>query len=158
MKDKPTKDAAVEGPDLSGLPRSVLFVCNQNAIRSPMAKALLDKYSKKRIYADSVGLITGMLDCFTAEVVQEVGGSRLHDHKPKTLNTINLQDYEIVIALSTAAFEQMQSKLADTEVTLEFWPIPDPAGAEGRREHIISAYRNVRDLIGKHIKERFQFD
>ena len=141
-----------------GLPRSVLFVCNQNAIRSPMAKALFDKYSKRRIYADSVGLITGMLDGFTAHVIQEVGGPKLDDHQPKTLGTINPREYELVIALSEAAFERLKSLLEGTDVRLEHWPIPDPAGTEGRRDHILAAYRQVRDVIGSRIKERFHFD
>lgn len=141
--------------DKAALPRSVLFVCNQNSIRSPMAKALMDKHTSRRVFADSVGLITGMVDPFTAAVVHEAGGSRLDDHQPRTLMDVDLSDYDLIISLSAAAYDRLKSLLGDDAEGLEYWQTSNPVEKDGTRDQILLAYRLVRDQIDERIKERF---
>ena len=38
---------------------------------------------------------------------------------------------------------------------VEYWPTPDPTAIEGSREQRLNAYRDVRDQLMAHIKERF---
>jgi protein-tyrosine-phosphatase len=38
---------------------------------------------------------------------------------------------------------------------VEYWPTPDPTAAEGSREQRIEAYREVRDMLMRRVKERF---
>lgn len=139
-------------------PKSVLFVCNQNAIRSPMAKALLDKYSSRRIFAESVGLTAGFADLFAAEAVSEVGGSKLDTHNPKTLDQIDPEKFDLIIALTPAAHQRLTSCLSDKAERVEYWETPDPGDAEGTRDQIMDSYRLVRDHLEVRIADRFTFD
>lgn len=68
-------------------PKSVLFACNQNAIRSPMAAALADQHCRRRVYVDSVGVRPGKNDPFAAAVMDEFG-LELQDHVPKSFDDI----------------------------------------------------------------------
>ena len=49
---------------MSDLPGSVLFCCTQNALRSPMAEAILKHLHGRQIYVDSAGVRAGPLDEF----------------------------------------------------------------------------------------------
>ena len=40
-------------------------------------------------------------------------------------------------------------------VDVEYWPTPDPSLAEGSREQILDAYRSLRDILFRKIKQRF---
>ena len=55
------------------LPDAVLFACNRNSVRSPMAEGLLKHLLGHRIYVDSVGLRVGAIDPFVIEVMDELG-------------------------------------------------------------------------------------
>ena len=64
------------------LPGSVLFACSHNAIRSPMAEALLKYLHGRRIYVQSAGVRAGELDPFAVEVMDEIGID-LSRHRPR---------------------------------------------------------------------------
>ncbi|TIT26121.1 MAG: protein-tyrosine-phosphatase, partial [Mesorhizobium sp.] len=38
---------------------------------------------------------------------------------------------------------------------VEYWPMPDPTDAGGTREHIMAAYRDVRERLKARIARRF---
>ena len=50
-------------------PASVLFVCTMNAVRSPIASALLRHLRGKDIYVQSAGVEAGALDPMAVEVM-----------------------------------------------------------------------------------------
>ena len=54
-------------------PSAVLFACNMNVVRSPMAEALLKRRLGTRVYVDSCGARHGELDPFVVEVMAEIG-------------------------------------------------------------------------------------
>ena len=56
-----------------GLPSSVLFACTMNAIRSPMAAAILRHLAGRRIYVESAGVRLGEVDPFVVAVMDEIG-------------------------------------------------------------------------------------
>lgn len=149
--------AASTTPSSTLLPRSVLFVCNQNSVRSPMAFALADQYVKRRFYVDSAGLVSRALDPFVAQVMREEGYD-LSDHHPKTLQHLTLNDYDLIVALTSQSYDHLLQKLADEETEIEFWPTVDPCAVEGNREQIMDAYRSVRRDLKRRIEQRFPFD
>lgn len=136
------------------LPRSVLFVCNHNAIRSPMAEVLTNRHARGRIFVGSVGLMPGTPDAFTLTVMSEIGED-VSDHAPRLLRDIKSEDFDLLIALTGAA----DQALRDRGITgAEFWPISNPAHVEGRRDQILQAYRAVRDELKTRIENRFSFE
>ncbi|MEM6421041.1 MAG: low molecular weight phosphatase family protein [Pseudomonadota bacterium] len=68
------------------LPTAVLFCCNHNEIRSPLAEALMKRLHGKAVYVQSCGVreSTGeAADPFMASVAKEIGVD-LSRHRPRT--------------------------------------------------------------------------
>ena len=58
---------------MSDFPSAVLFACNMNSIRSPMAEGLLKFLHGDRIFIDSVGVRPGEVNGFSVAVMDEIG-------------------------------------------------------------------------------------
>ena len=55
------------------LPQSVLFCCDHNAVRSPMAEGLMKKFYGTGTYVQSVGVMNDLeIDGFSIAVCQEL--------------------------------------------------------------------------------------
>ena len=57
----------------SRAPQAVLFACGMNAVRSPMAAALVRHLFGSSIYVGSAGVRKGELDPFAVAVMDEIG-------------------------------------------------------------------------------------
>jgi protein-tyrosine-phosphatase len=126
--------------------KSILFLCNQNAVRSPMAKGLADRHTKRRVFCESAGLVVGQLDPFSVAVMQEEKID-ISNHEPKNLSTIPLQDFDAIIALTGQSRDKVQAFAKDNDITFEYWQTPDPAEGEGNRDQVMESYRLVRDHL-----------
>jgi protein-tyrosine-phosphatase len=135
--------------------KSVLFVCNQNAVRSPMAEALAKRHSKRRLVVESAGLIAGALDPFSVSALKEEGID-ISAHKSLTLADVDLSAFDVIIALTQEAHSQV-SKAAPADAAIEYWATPDPSDTEGNRNQIMESYRLVRDHLEVRIADRFPF-
>ncbi|MGK9167087.1 arsenate reductase ArsC [Inquilinus limosus] len=135
-------------------PTSVLFTCTHNAIRSPMAEAILKHVAGSRIFVDSVGVRPGELDPFTVAVMQEIGID-LSRHRPKSFDDLEDDNFDLVISLSPEAQHRAVEMTRTTACDLEFWNTFDPTAIEGNRETRMAAFRQVRDLLLARIRERF---
>jgi protein-tyrosine-phosphatase len=134
-------------------PRSVLFACNLNRVRSVMAAALLDRVHGRRMVVDSCGLLPGDgIDPFAWAVMAEMGID-LTDHAPKTFRELDPAQFDLVVALTPETQRYGQEHLAS--VAQEYWPIPDPTMFEGSRDQRLDAYRSVRDDLSQRLAERF---
>lgn len=132
-------------------PKSVLFLCNQNAVRSPMAKALAERHSKRRIFVESAGLIAGSLDPFSVSAMAEESID-ISDHKAKTLQDVKIELFDLVIALTEESRDHVAKSSPDTN--LEYWATPDPSDSEGNRNQVLDSYRLVRDHLEVRIADR----
>lgn len=131
--------------------KSVLFLCNQNAVRSPMAKALAERHTKRRVFVESAGLIAGSLDPFSVAVMEEEDID-ISSHKAKTITEVEVSLFDLVIALTEESRDQIAQKFPDT--TLEYWVTPDPSDSEGNRNQVLDSYRLVRDHLEVRIADR----
>lgn len=132
-------------------PKSVLFLCNQNAVRSPMAKALAERHSKRRIFVESAGLIAGALDPFSVAAMAEEGLD-ISEHKAKTLSDVEVGLFDLVVTLTEESRDHVQKLFPDAEV--EYWVTPDPSDSEGNRNQVMDSYRLVRDHLEVRIADR----
>ncbi|HWE06781.1 MAG TPA: hypothetical protein VG274_08740, partial [Rhizomicrobium sp.] len=71
----------MRGPNGEELPGAVLFACTLNAVRSPIAAALMRHLYGRFVYIDSVGARAGELDPFAMEVMEEIGIA-IGKHRP----------------------------------------------------------------------------
>jgi protein-tyrosine-phosphatase len=132
--------------------KSVLFVCNLNSVRSPMAAAILSGLSQGAVRVDSAGVYEGGLDPFVESVLGEIGMS-LGDYEPKAVSDIRLEAFDLVIALTPEAAAEIRRMLPRERI--EFWPIENPSDVRGDREALMDAYRAVRDELRARIRVRF---
>jgi len=138
-------------------PQAVLFVCGLNAVRSPMAASLFRQFFRAPIYVASAGVRKGELDPFMVAAMDEVGID-IAKHKPMTLE--ELEDWEglnfdLIVTLSPEAHHKALDLTRTLAADVEYWPTPDPTGTEGSREQRLAAYRDVREMLERRIKERF---
>jgi len=138
------------------LPGSVLFVCNLNAVRSPMAEALAKSLYGKRIFIDSAGLEPHPRDPFVINVMTEIGVDMAEDH-PMDVEEINIGSFDLVICLTEEARARVVELTRGQAVDIDFWPTIDPfaGGEQGSREQKLEAYRHLRDDLRRRIEQRF---
>ena len=138
----------------AAVPASVLFVCNHNIIRSPMAEALTRMHFGKRIYVASAGVRTGQPDPFVGAVMEEKGID-LVGREPQAMEDLDDTFFDLVVTLSPTAHHvalDMDMIAADA---VEYWPAADPTVVTGSREQRLDAYRDVRDRLERRILDRF---
>lgn len=141
------------------LPPAVLFVCTMNALRSPMAAAILRHLAGRRAYVESAGVRAGELDGFMVAVMTEIGID-VATHKPRTLRELDDTSFDLIVSLSPEAHHQALELTRTMAVDVEYWPTLDASllAGQGSREQILAAYTQVRDQLFQKIKRRFGFD
>ena len=138
-------------------PLAVLFACGLNAIRSPMAAAMLRQMLGSSIYVGSAGVRKGEPDPFAVAVMAEIGLD-ISRHKPLTfeeLDDLEGLNFDLILTLAPEAHHRALEITRTSAVDVEYWPTPDPSIVEGSREQRLEAYRAVRDQLLAHINERF---
>jgi protein-tyrosine-phosphatase len=136
------------------LPGAVLFACTINAIRSPMAAAILKHLTGRRVYVESAGVRPGEPDPFVAAVMEEIGID-LTRHAPHSIADLGDTSFDLIVTLSPEAHHQALELTRTMAVDVEYWPTLDPSLVMGNRDQILDAYRAVRDGLFRRIKARF---
>lgn len=140
---------------MSEPPTAVLFACTWNAVRSPMAEALMKHLYGTRVYVDSVGVRKGgETDGFIIAVLDEIGVD-VSRHRPKVFDELDDHSFDLVITLSPEAQHKAIELTRTMHCEVEFWHTLDPSIIEGNREARLAAYRQVRDQLRKRLIERF---
>ena len=145
---------------------AVLFACNFNRVRSPMAEALLKRLAGDRIFVDSCGLkhppesfvdpaAPLAVDPLAAEVMAEVGCD-LSGYTVKTFDDLEDDSFDLVISLTPEAQHRAVEMARGRAAAIEYWPIHDPTLTEGSRQARLDAYRLVRDSLAQRIARRFR--
>lgn len=137
-----------------GMPGSVLFCCTFNAVRSPMAEAILKHLHGTRIFVDSVGVRSQEVDGFVIAVMDEIGID-ISRHRAKTFDDLEDESFDLIISLSPEAQHKAVDMTRTMACDVEFWNTLDPTIVEGSREDRLEAYRSVRDGLMRRIRERF---
>ncbi len=138
------------------LPGSVLFACTMNAVRSPMAAAILRHLAGRQVYVQSAGVRAGEVDPFVAAVMDEIGID-LSEHVPHSLADLHDTSFDLIVTLSPEAHHQALELTRTMAVDVEYWPTFDASLmiGQGNREQTLESYRAVRDRLFSRIKERF---
>jgi protein-tyrosine-phosphatase len=135
-------------------PGSVLFACNYNSVRSPMAEGLAKNLFGDVIYVDSAGVRQSGVDGFAIAVMAEIDVD-ISQHSSKTFDDLEDTSFDLVISLTPEAQHKAVELTRTMAVELEYWPSLDPTGIDGSREVVMAAFRQVRDQLLQRIKARF---
>ncbi len=136
------------------LPSAVLFACTMNAIRSPMAAAIMHHYWGHKVYVASAGIAAGDPDPFVGLIMDEIGID-LKKHRPHSFEDLEDSAFDLLITLSPEAQARAKDMSRTMAISVESWGVPDPSVVVGSREQILESYRAVRDDLVKKVKGRF---
>lgn len=141
------------------LPGSVVFACNRNIVRSPIAEALLRHLLGHRVHVDSVGvrLSHDAADPFAVAVMAELGLD-IAGHQPKTFEELDDLAIDLIFTFTPQAHHRALELTRTIACEVEYWPMPDVSLTEGHREARLAAYRQLRDDIYARLLARFQPD
>jgi len=134
------------------LPQSILFCCDHNAVRSPMAEGLMKKFYGLETYVQSAGVLADMdVDGFAIAVCAEMG-VELARHKSRSFDEMQklgdeLSSFDLVVALSPASQLEVEVITRFYSLQVEYWPIMDPTSIGEGRDYKLAAYRKARDQI-----------
>lgn len=145
---------------MADFPGSVLFCCDHNAVRSPMAEALMKKFYGQRAYVQSAGVRNDMeIDGFSIAVCREIG-VELARHRSRSFADMqklgdDLSQFDLVVALSPGSQRAALDLTKFYHLAVEYWPILDPTAIGEGREAKLAAYRQARDQIRERMVARF---
>ena len=145
---------------MAEIPQSVLFCCDHNAVRSPMAEGLMKKFYGHAAYVQSAGVYNDLeIDGFSVAVCAELG-VELHRHRSRSFDEMqqwgdDLSAFDLVVALSPASQRRALDLTRIYHLKVEYWPILDPTGLGENREQKLAAYRQSRDQIAGRMIDRF---
>jgi protein-tyrosine-phosphatase len=133
---------------------AVLFACTLNAVRSPMAAAMLRHLTRGGVYIESAGVRAGDLDPLAVEVMGEIG-LEIAKHRPRRFEDLEDGSFDLVVTLSPEAQHKAVELTRTAATQVEYWPTIDPTAVDGSREQRLMAYRAVRDQLMRRLKQRF---
>ncbi|MEO0391128.1 MAG: low molecular weight phosphatase family protein [Pseudomonadota bacterium] len=142
------------------LPQSVLFCCDHNAVRSPMAEGFMKQFYGTGTYVQSAGVYNDLeIDGFSIAVCQELN-VELSRHRSRSFDEMeqwgdDLSSFDLIIALSPASQRRALELTRYYHLTVEYWPIMDPTGIGTQRAEKLGAYREARDQIITRLTDRF---
>lgn len=145
---------------MADLPQSVLFCCDHNAVRSPMAEGLMKHFYGQETYVQSAGVFSDLeIDGFSIAVCKELG-IELSRHRSRSFDEMqewgdDLSGFDLVVALSPASQRHALDLTRVFHLTVEYWPILDPTGLGETREQKLQQYRQSRDQISARMLSRF---
>lgn len=145
---------------MADLPQSILFCCDHNAVRSPMAEGLMKHFYGQETYVQSAGVFSDLeIDGFSIAVCKELG-IELSRHRSRSFDEMqewgdDLSGFDLIVALSPASQRHALDLTRVFHLTVEYWPILDPTGLGETREQKLQQYRQSRDQISARMLSRF---
>ncbi|MFV0294247.1 MAG: low molecular weight phosphatase family protein [Paracoccus sp. (in: a-proteobacteria)] len=142
------------------IPHAVLFCCDHNAVRSPMAEGMMKKFYGHAAYVQSAGVRNDLeIDGFAVAACQELG-VELSRHRSRSFEEMqswgdDLGSFDLIVALSPASQRQAMELTRHAHLDIEYWPVMDPSGLAEGREAVLQKYRETRDQIRTRMIDRF---
>lgn len=126
----------------------VLFLCTGNSARSQMAEGLLRQMAGDRFEVASAGVAPTYVRPEAIKAMQEIGVD-ISDHRSRSVDEFNEQEFDYVITVCDNANEQCPVFPGSTQRI--HWSFEDPAAAEGDEQARLSVFRRVRDEIHRRL-------
>ena len=140
---------------------SVLFCCNYNSVRSPMAEGIFKKLFGRKIFVQSAGIFDTLeIDGFTVKVCNEIN-VKLSKHRVRSLREMEKEggfigSFDLIIPLTKESSQEAYKYSSYSSVMIEDWIVDEPVKNENDINQTLCSYRMTRDLIFDKIKKRFQ--
>ena len=122
----------------------------------------MKKFYGAGTYVQSAGVRNDReIDGFSIAVCQEVG-VELSRHRTRSFDEMrewgdDLSSFDLIVALSPASQRRALDLTRIFHLDVDYWPIMDPTGLGESREDKLTHYRQTRDQIIKHLKDRWGY-
>ncbi|GGX58793.1 arsenate reductase [Litorimonas cladophorae] len=133
----------------------VLFICQLNSVRSPMAEGLLRKRLGDAVDVQSCGLTPIEPNDFMLSVMREVGID-MGDHEPLALADLQDETFDRIIAFTASAQASAEAAFEDTDMEIELWAVPDPGEGSLDVRAMLDNYRAIRSNIDARLGRAFR--
>lgn len=140
--------------------QSVLFCCDYNSVRSPMAEGIFKKLLGTNIFVQSAGIYDSLeIDGFTVRVCDEID-VRLNRHIVRSIKEIEksggfVGSFDLIVAMTQTSLLEVQRFTKYDSVEIESWKINEPEKDDFSITQTLISYRATRNLIYRKISERF---
>lgn len=141
-------------------PTSVLFLCDHNSVRSPMAEGLMKHLYGRAAYVQSAGVRGDReVDGFAVAVCGELG-IELSRHRTRSVEEMrqwgdDVSSFDLIVALSPASQRMALEMTRHAHIDVEYWPVLDPTGLGETRDVKLTAYRQTLAQIRERMIARF---
>jgi len=132
----------------------VLFICQLNSVRSPMAEGLLRARLGDRVNVKSCGLTPDIPNDFMLNIMNEVGID-MSGHEPLSLRDVQHESFDRVIAFTEAAKAGAEAVLGDFGPDIELWAVPNPGEGSLDVRALMNNYRAIRANIDARLAREF---
>ena len=132
----------------------VLFICQFNSLRSPMAEGLLRKQMGSKISVKSCGLTPEGPNDFMITIMREVGID-MSEHQPLSLTDIENEKFDRIIAFTAGAKAGAEAVLGDAGPEIELWAVPNPGEGSLDVRALLNNYRAIRANINARLTREF---
>lgn len=134
----------------------MLFVCDDNSLRSPMAETWLNHLGQGDFLAKSAGFEAGTLNPLAVEVMREVGLD-ISGHRTRSVFELYTAGelFAYVITLCDPAAAE-RCPIFPGVARVANWPFADPTREEIPEEEKRQKLRELRDLIRERVEKFIQ--
>lgn len=133
---------------------NVLFICQLNSVRSPMAEGLLRKHLGDKVHVKSCGLTPDDPNDFMLTIMREVGVD-MSDHEPLAVEDVQCEAFDRIIAFTASAKAGAEAILGDTGPEIELWAVPNPGEGSLDVRALLNNYRAIRSNIAARLAREF---
>lgn len=132
----------------------VLFICQLNSVRSPMAEGLLRKRMGSKVVVKSCGLTPEGPNDFMISIMKEVGID-MSQHEPLAVADMKSDDFDRIIAFTAGAKAGAEAVLGDAGPEIELWAVPNPGEGSLDVRALLNNYRAIRSNIDARLAREF---
>lgn len=132
----------------------VLFVCQLNSVRSPMAEGLLRKRLGSAVVVKSCGLTPEGANEFMISIMNEVGID-MAGHEPLALEDVCHDGFDRIIAFTKSAQAGAEAVFGQDGPKVELWAVPNPGEGSLDVRALLNNYRAIRANIDARLMREF---
>jgi len=130
--------------------QTVVFLCADNSVRSPMAEGLLRHYAGDRIEVQSAGLAPKPVHPLVNEVLGEVGVDGTVLASKRIVGILGKQRVRYAVILRESD-EPDAPRIYPFATRTIRWDIKDPLSSDANDAEALERFRRVRDDIDDHV-------
>lgn len=133
---------------------NILFICQLNSVRSPMAEGLLRKHLGDKFHVKSCGLTPEDPNDFMVSVMTEIGVD-MSAHEPLSLEDVKGEAFDRIITFTEGAKAAAEAVFGDLDPEIELWAVPNPGEGSLDVRALLNNYRAIRSNIDARLTREF---